>query len=103
MIASGAAIALSLGLGTRDISKNIVSGVYVRELVRQGSTIEFDGLGGKVASVSSVGVSIDQEDGTQIVIPSSILIEKAFCVGHEGNGFHPTPEKSRHRDSLGTS
>ncbi len=40
------AVALSFGLGTRDITRNIVAGFYVRRLLREGDELEIDGQRG---------------------------------------------------------
>jgi len=49
----GAAVALSLGLGTRDIAANVIAGVYARELFKAGSTIEIGDVKGKVVEVGT--------------------------------------------------
>jgi len=80
LAALGLAGALSLGLGTRALSKDIVSGVYARELVRQGNTIEFGGQVGVVEEVSTVKTSIRLEDDSLLSIPNSQLINGTFKI-----------------------
>ena len=53
LLSVGAAVALSLGLGTRDIAANIIAGVYARELFKAGSNIEIDDVKGKVVEVGT--------------------------------------------------
>jgi len=80
LAALGLAGALSLGFGTRALSKDIVSGVYARELVRQGNTIEFDNQVGIVEEVSTVKTSVRLEDGSLLSIPNSRLINGTFKI-----------------------
>lgn len=80
LAALGLAGALSLGLGTRALSKDIVSGVYAREIVRQGNTIEFGGQVGVVEEVSTVKTSIRLEDDSLLSIPNSQLINGTFKI-----------------------
>lgn len=70
--------ALSLGLGTRDLSKDIVSGVYAREIVAPGEIIEFEGQQGVVEEVSTVKTSIRLEDGSLLSVPNHALIKGSF-------------------------
>jgi hypothetical protein len=54
LAALGVAVALSLGLGTRGLSSEIVSGVYVRDWLREGDRIEWNGQRATVREVGTL-------------------------------------------------
>lgn len=72
--------ALSLGLGTRGLSHDIVSGVYAREMIREGDRLEFDGSIGMVEEVGTMKTRIKLDDGTLLSIPNHRLIEGSFKI-----------------------
>ena len=51
LISAGVVIALSLGLGTKDLSKNIVSSLSLREQLKPGVHLEFENISGTVKQV----------------------------------------------------
>jgi small-conductance mechanosensitive channel len=70
------ALALTFGLGTRDITRNLVAGFYARKLFQVGETIEISGRTGTLAGISPLHVII--EDGDQMVtVPCSLFLEEA--------------------------
>ncbi|MDF1751932.1 MAG: mechanosensitive ion channel [Verrucomicrobiales bacterium] len=68
------AVALSLGLGLRTIAKNIVSGVYARDLYPPGSIVEVDDMMVVVREVGAVATRLESDNGIYVVIPNSILV-----------------------------
>ncbi|MGH1467437.1 MAG: hypothetical protein ACRBBP_00960 [Bdellovibrionales bacterium] len=40
LVSAGVAMALSLGTGSRDVSKNIVAGVYLKDSLQEGVTVK---------------------------------------------------------------
>lgn len=78
--AIGVAAALSLGLGTRDLSANIVAGVYARDLFRSGDKIELEGVSGTLISIGSVKVEIKQADGSLVSVSNKRLISAKVSV-----------------------
>ena len=75
LIAFGAAIAIALGLGTRQVANNIVAGVYTRDLYKPGIRIQFSEYGGTVETIGSVTTSIRTPDGSLIHIPNDQLLQ----------------------------
>jgi len=69
------AVALSFGLGTREVTRNIVAGFYVRRLVREGESLEIDGHRGIVAGVTPLQTLLEQ-DGRTVGVPNKIFLEK---------------------------
>ncbi len=78
LISVGVVLALSLGLGTKELSKNIVSGLSVREQIKPGSYLEFEGISGTVKKISSLSVIIETSEGKKAHIPHSALVSHVF-------------------------
>ncbi|WP_428242287.1 mechanosensitive ion channel family protein [Gynuella sp.] len=72
------AASLSLGLATKHLSKAIVSGVYVRELLNVGDEIEIDGQRGVVEEVSTLKTFIRLDDESLLCIPNEQLIQSTY-------------------------
>ncbi len=68
------AVAISLGFGLRSIAKNVVSGVYARDLFPPGSILEVDDMMAVVREVGAVSTRLESNNDTYIVIPNSKLI-----------------------------
>jgi small-conductance mechanosensitive channel len=71
-----AAIALSFGLGTRDITRNIVAGYYAKKLFTIGEEIEVGGQRGVLVGVTAQQVLLEQ-DGRTVTVPNKVFIEEA--------------------------
>ena len=78
VILTGCALALALtfGLGSRDITRNLVAGYYARKIFEPGEPIEIQGRKGVLAGISPVHALIE-EDGRLTTIPNSVFIEEA--------------------------
>lgn len=72
--AAAVAFALSFGLGTREATRNIVAGFYVRKLFAPGSRIEVEGAAGTVEAVTSTSVLLE-EDGKTVAVPNHRIME----------------------------
>jgi len=75
LLAAGASIGISLGLGTKTISNKIISGVYVREDFKDGDSIRFNDIEGKVLSVGSITTKVQKTSGEVVSIPNNLLLE----------------------------
>jgi len=75
---SGCALALALafGLGTRDITRNLVAGYYARKIFTPGERIEIHGRTGTLAGIAPVHALVE-EDGRLTTIPNSVFIDEA--------------------------
>lgn len=76
LLAGAAAVALALGLGTRDVAGNIVAGVYARDLYQPGATIRFGDLSGKILEVGSTSVVIRVSADKTITVPNRRLLDE---------------------------
>lgn len=78
LLAGGAlALALTFGLGSRDITRNLIAGFYARKIFSVGDTIEIHGREGVLAGITAVHVLV--EEGARITsIPNSVFLEEAI-------------------------
>ncbi len=70
------ALALTFGLGSRDITRNLVAGYYVRKLFEPGREIEIQGKRMTLAGVAPVHTLLEQ-DGQITTIPNTVFLEEA--------------------------
>ena len=75
LMATGAALAISIGFGSRDMAKQIVAGVYARDSFPEGASVSIGDDEGTVAAVRAVNTSIRTDSGKLIVIPNAQLME----------------------------
>jgi hypothetical protein len=76
-VLSGLALAfgLSVGLGTRDVTRNILAGFYARQLFRPGDPLEVRGQRGVLRAIAATQTVIEQETGVMIVANTVFLDE----------------------------
>jgi len=74
---SGIALAfgVSVGLGTRDITRNVLAGFYARKIFRPGDPIEIRGHRGLLRAITATQTLIDDETGLVSVANSAFLDE----------------------------
>ena len=70
-----AALALTFGLGTRDVTRNIVAGYYVRKLFRAGDPVEVAGEKGVLVGVTSLQTLIERDDET-VAVPNQVFLDE---------------------------
>lgn len=78
--AIGIAAALSLGLGTRDLSTNILAGVYARDLYAAGDKIELGDIAGTLESIGTVKTQIRLADEKVVSIANRAMISGRVTV-----------------------
>ena len=74
--ALGLALALCLGLGLKGMAHSIVSGIYSRDIYKEGTEIEFEGEDMKVAGVGPVTTKLTRADGGFVIVPNEKLISE---------------------------
>jgi len=74
---SGLALAfgLSVGLGTRDITRNVLAGFYARKIFTPGDVLEIRGQRGTLKAITATQTLIEQETGLVTVANSAFLDE----------------------------
>lgn len=76
LLGAGAlAIALTLGMGTQNISKNIISGVYARKTFQPGQVISLNGQEGEIVQIGTVNTVIHAES-KDILVPNTLLLQE---------------------------
>jgi small-conductance mechanosensitive channel len=72
---SGLALAfgLSVGLGTRDITRNVLAGFYARKIFSPGDTLEIRGQRGVLKTITATQTLIEQDTGLLAVANSAFL------------------------------
>jgi small-conductance mechanosensitive channel len=74
-ICAGVAISLSLGLGTRDVSKNLIAGLYLKDSLTVGKLIKVGDREGRLLQVTPVAFVLEMENGSKILFPNSKLLD----------------------------
>lgn len=69
------AFGLSVGLGTREITRNIIAGFYARKVFRIGEVMEIKGETGVLKSITPTQVLLEK-DGRIIAISNRVFIEE---------------------------
>jgi len=78
--ALGIAVALSLGLGTRDLSTSIMAGVYARDLFKAGDHIKVADIEGEIEQVGAVKTTIKCKGGARVSMANTTLITSTVSV-----------------------
>ena len=76
LLACAAAVAIAMGLGTRDVAGNIVAGVYARDLYAPGKTIQIGEIRGEIVEVGSTSLLVDVGEGRTVCVPNRRLLEE---------------------------
>jgi len=69
------ALALSFGLGSREVTRNLVAGFYARKLFRIGEKVEVGGEQGILTAITPVQ-SLIERDGETVAIPNRQFVEE---------------------------
>ena len=70
----GLAAAISLGIGTKSMAKEIVAGVYLREMYQVGDTIEVQETQGTLVTIGSVATKVMASDESITTLPNTFLL-----------------------------
>ena len=74
------ALALSFGLGTREITRHLVAGFYVRRLWQVGDTVAVAGEEGVVQGITPLNVLLER-DGRIAAVPHAVFLEQVTRGG----------------------
>ena len=74
LVAGGTVLALSLGLGTRDIAKAIVSGFYAKDLYKKDAFVKVKNYKGKLVEVGLLTTMIETSDGKKVHLPNEEMV-----------------------------
>jgi len=75
VLIAGAALAFALtfGLGSRGITRNVLAGFYIRKLVRPGERVEVSGVRGTLVAVTPVKTVVETDDEVIAVANEAFL------------------------------
>ena len=69
------AFGLSFGLGSREVTRNILAGFYARRLFEAGDDIEIKGERGKLRSITPTQTVIDKDTGS-VILSNHVFLEE---------------------------
>lgn len=74
---SGFALAfgLSFGLGTRDITRNILAGFYARKIFQPGDAVEIRGYRGVIKGITATQTLVEQEQGV-VMFANAVFLDE---------------------------
>lgn len=72
----GLAAAIAVGLGSRGIVRQIVAGIYVRELYELGQHISVEGVEGVIEEIGTVKTIVQNERGELVYLANAALLEQ---------------------------
>lgn len=69
------AFGLSFGLGTRDITRNILAGFYARKLFQPGDSVEIRGHRGVLKGITATQTLVEQDQGV-VMFANSVFLDE---------------------------
>ena len=76
LITVGLAIALAMGLGSREIAGQILAGIYVRELYQVGQQVRIGEVEGQIEEIGTVKTTVLTDDGELVSLANRSLLEQ---------------------------
>ncbi|WP_439858770.1 mechanosensitive ion channel family protein [Pseudomonas sp. MBLB4136] len=76
LISVGLAVALALGLGSREIAGQILAGIYVRELYQVGQQVQVGEVEGQIEEIGTVKTILLTDAGELISVANRTLLEQ---------------------------
>ncbi|HFC00209.1 MAG TPA: mechanosensitive ion channel, partial [Phaeodactylibacter sp.] len=83
-----AAAAISYGVASRDVLSNILASFFSRKTFGIGQVIEVEGARGEIVSMNNISVTIKDQNGNNIVIPTQKLINNNVVIFKSGKPPH---------------
>ncbi|MGE8407833.1 MAG: mechanosensitive ion channel family protein [Pseudomonas sp.] len=76
LITVGLAVALAMGLGSREIAGQILAGIYVRELYQVGQEVRIGDVEGQIEEIGTVKTVVLTDDGELVSLSNRVLLEQ---------------------------
>ena len=76
LITVGLAVALAMGLGSREIAGQILAGIYVRELYQVGQQVRIGEVEGHIEEIGTVKTTLLTDDGELVSLSNRELLEQ---------------------------
>ncbi len=85
LLAAGAGLALTLGLGTRDIARHLVAGTYARDTFTPGMTMTIGNQSGALEEVGALSTRIRGPRGEAIYVPNGRLVDEVVSEANRSS------------------
>ncbi|MFS2159238.1 mechanosensitive ion channel family protein [Pseudomonas sp. Pseusp122] len=76
LLTVGLAVALAMGLGSRELASQILAGIYVRELYQVGQHVRVGGVEGQIEEIGTVKTTLLTDDGELVSLSNRILLDQ---------------------------
>ncbi|MCO7522767.1 MULTISPECIES: mechanosensitive ion channel family protein [Pseudomonas] len=76
LITVGLAVALAMGLGSREIAGQILAGIYVRELYQVGQQVRIGEVEGHIEEIGTVKTTVLTDEGELVSLANRELLEQ---------------------------
>lgn len=83
LFGTAAALALLVGLGGRELAREVAAGRYLRRLVRPGDLVETPEHSGRITALHPATTELDTGPAGTIHIPNSLLLRDAVRVNRQ--------------------
>ena len=77
---AGAAAALMVGLGSREVTGELAAARALRQMLNEGDVLSFDGVRGSVIAVHSTATEIELAGGVRQLVPNSTLMSSTIEI-----------------------
>ena len=78
--AAGIAAALAFGLGSRDVTSNVLAGFYLRNTYPVGTLIRTDEFEGEIKSIDAISTVLEVKRDVEQVVPNKTLLNATVSV-----------------------
>ena len=78
--AAGIAAALALGLGSRDVTGNVLAGFYLRNTYPVGTRIQTEEFEGEIKSIDAISTVLEVNQDIEKVVPNKTLLNATVSV-----------------------
>lgn len=99
LFGGAAAVALLIGLGGRDLAREVAAGRYLRRLVRPGDHIDAGDITGRISTLHPATTEVETDTASTLHVPHSLLLSGTIRVQRgsprrpeQPSGQHETPD-----------
>jgi small-conductance mechanosensitive channel len=72
------AFGLSLGLGSRDVTRGMIAGFYARKILRPGDALSMDGASGTLVTITPTQTVIETPAGEHVAVANARFLDAAI-------------------------
>jgi MFS family permease len=90
LFALGTAFALLVGLGGRDVARELAAGRYIRRVLRPGDAVNTGEVRGVVVAIHPATIELETTDSATLHVPYTRLLEHGFQMESSADGDRTT-------------